>query len=64
MACQVPVPPGDDQRRIAARLDVAAEWVRRHDEFSSRLREEKAALVAALLTGKRRVRLPAADTTP
>ena len=64
MACQVPVPPGDDQRRIAARLAVAAEWVRRQDEFASRLREEKGALVADLLTGKRRFRLPAAETTP
>jgi type I restriction enzyme, S subunit len=64
MACQVPVPPRDAQERIASRLAVAAEWVRRHHEFASRLREEKAALMADLLTGKRRVRLPAAETTP
>ena len=64
MACQVPVPPRSEQERIAARLAVAAEWTRRHDEYASRLREERAALMADLLTGKRRVRLPAAETTP
>lgn len=64
MACHVPVPPGEDQRRIAARLAVAVEWLRRHDELASRLREEKAALMADLLTGKRRVRPPAAELTP
>jgi len=64
MACQVPIPPRATQERIAARLAVAGEWVRRHQEFASSLREEKAALMADLLTGKRRVRLPAAETTP
>lgn len=64
MACRVPVPPRDEQLRIAARLAVAAAWVRCHDELASRLREEKAALMADLLTGKRRVRIPAAETTP
>jgi type I restriction enzyme S subunit len=64
MACQVPVPPRDVQERIAARLAVTAEWVRRHVDVASRLREEKAALMADLLTGKRRVRLPAAEATP
>lgn len=64
MACQVPVPPRDAQERIAARLAVVAEWVRRHHDFASRLREEKTALMADLLTGKRRVRVPAAEATP
>ena len=59
MACQVPVPPQEEQQRVAARLTVASEWARRHDEFVSLLREEKAALMADLLTGKRRVRVPA-----
>ena len=59
MACQVPVPPRDEQQRVAARLSVAAEWARRHDELASLLREEKAALMADLFTGKRRVRVPA-----
>ncbi|WP_425259040.1 restriction endonuclease subunit S (plasmid) [Rubrivivax sp. RP6-9] len=64
MACKVPVPPRDEQQTIAARLEVAAEWVRRSDEYAARLRNEKAALLADLLTGKRRVRIPAAETAP
>lgn len=64
MACKVPVPPLDEQQTIAARLDVAADWVRRSDEYAASLRNEKAALLADLLNGKRRVRLPAADTLP
>lgn len=64
MACQVPVPPPDEQQQVAARLTVAAEWARRHDELAALLREEKAALMAELLTGNRRVRLPAGETTP
>lgn len=63
MACQVPVPPRDEQLRIAAQLAVAAEWARRQEDFASHLREEKAALMADLLTGKRRVRVPAAENT-
>ena len=56
MACRVPVPPRDEQQAIAARLAVAAEWVRRSDDHVGHLKEEKAALMADLLTGKRRVR--------
>lgn len=61
MACKVPVPPRDEQQTIAERLAVAAEWVSRSDAYAATLREEKAALVADLLTGKRRVRLPSAE---
>jgi type I restriction enzyme S subunit len=61
MACKVPVPPNDEQQALAARLAVAAEWVRRSDEYAARIREEKAALLVDLLTGKRRVRLPSAE---
>jgi type I restriction enzyme, S subunit len=61
MACKVPVPPPDEQHAIAARLDVAAEWVRRSDEYAARIGEEKAALLAELLTGKRRVRLSSTE---
>lgn len=61
MACKVPVPPRDEQQSIAERLAVAAEWVSRSDAYAATLREEKAALVADLLTGKRRVRLPSAE---
>lgn len=61
MACKVPVPPRDEQQAIAARLAVAAEWVRRSDEYAARIRQEKAALLADLLTGKRRVRLSSTE---
>lgn len=57
MACRVPVPPRDEQLRIAARLTIGAEWAQRHEAAAARLRTEKAALMADLLTGKRRVRL-------
>jgi type I restriction enzyme S subunit len=63
MTCRVPVPPIDVQERIAAQLAIAEAWVRRHDEYASRLRDEKTALMADLLTGKRRVRLPVSPTT-
>jgi type I restriction enzyme S subunit len=61
MACKVPVPPPEEQETIAARLDVAAQWVRRSDEYAARIREEKAALLVDLLTGKRRVRQSPAE---
>jgi type I restriction enzyme S subunit len=61
MVCKVPVPPPDEQHAIAARLAVAAEWVRRSDEYAARIRQEKAALLADLLTGKRRVRLSSTE---
>jgi type I restriction enzyme S subunit len=64
MACHVPVPPRHEQQRIAARLAVAAEWTRRQEGLVSRLREERAALMAALLTGKRRVHLDAVGSPP
>lgn len=57
MACRVPVPPPDEQQRIAARLTIAAEWTRRQEGLVSRLRDEKAAVMADLLTGRRRVLL-------
>ena len=61
MGCQVPVPPLEEQRRIAQRLEAATRWIEHHDAVVSRLRLEKAALMSQLLTGKRRVRLPQAE---
>lgn len=62
LACKVPVPLPDEQAAIAARLAVATEWTRLCDEYLARLRAEKNALMTDLLAGKRRVRLPAAET--
>lgn len=56
MACKVPVPPRDKQREISARLAVATEWASRSEKYAEHLRVEKAALMADLLAGKRRVR--------
>ena len=55
MACQVPVPALDEQRQIASALHAATLWIGQQEYMVARLREEKAALMAQLLTGKRRV---------
>lgn len=61
LACQVPVPPLDVQNQIAQALTTAARWVELHERDLELLREEKAALMSQLLTGRRRVRLPEAE---
>lgn len=53
------VPPLEDQRRIAQVLNTAQEEVRNIERQLDRLRTEKRALMADLLTGKRRVRIAA-----
>lgn len=62
LACQVPVPPLDQQHRIAAVLDTASTWVEKHQRDFDLLKLEKTALMSQLLTGKRRVKLPEAAT--
>lgn len=62
LACQVPVPPLDVQHRIAEVLTTAAKWVALQERDLELLKREKAALMSQLLTGKRRVKLPDAET--
>jgi type I restriction enzyme S subunit len=62
LACQVPVPPLEDQHRIAELLKTASTWVEQHERALDFLKQEKAALMSTLLTGKRRVKLPEAET--
>lgn len=62
LACQVPVPPLDVQHRIAEVLTTAAKWVALQERDLELLKLEKVALMSQLLTGKRRVKLPDAET--
>lgn len=59
---QLHIPTAPEQRRIAEVINVArAEEVRLQAQVQA-LRQEKAALMSQLLTGKRRVKLPDAET--
>lgn len=58
------IPPLPVQLRIVEVLDTARREVELIAAQIERLKQEKAALMSDLLTGKRRVRLPAAETTP
>jgi restriction endonuclease S subunit len=58
------IPPLPTQLRIVEVLDTARREVELIGAQIERLKQEKAALMADLLTGKRRVRLPAAETAP
>lgn len=59
---QLHIPTAPEQRRIAEVINVArAEEVRLQAQAHA-LRQEKAALMSQLLTGKRRVKLPDAET--
>lgn len=62
LACQVPVPPLDVQNQIAKVLTTAVRWFELHERDLELLKQEKAALMSQLLTGKRRVKLPEAET--
>lgn len=64
MACRVPVPPIEEQQRIADVLKAATSWIDQHERSLAQLLQERAALMAQLLTGKRRVRMPAAGAAP
>lgn len=52
------IPPLEEQRRIVALLDSALAQTRVVERQLVLLKEERRALMADLLTGKRRVRLP------
>lgn len=62
LACQVPMPPLEDQNRIAELLNTASTWVEQHERDLGFLKQEKTALMSQLITGKRRVRVPEAGT--
>ncbi|WP_084397595.1 restriction endonuclease subunit S [Hydrogenophaga pseudoflava] len=62
LACRVPVPPMAAQNRIAAVLTTAARYVELRERDLDLLKREKAALMSQLLAGKRRVKVPAAET--
>lgn len=52
---KLPTPPLPEQRAIAAVLNCAEQAVKQHEAHLMLLRQEKTALMAQLLTGKRRV---------
>jgi type I restriction enzyme, S subunit len=57
LSTSVPVPPLDEQDAIAAVMETASAKVRTLQVQLAGLREEKAALMQQLLTGKRRVKV-------
>lgn len=61
LACEVPVPPLGEQQRIAEILSAATTWSEQQARDLDLLKQEKAALMSQLLTGKRRVKLPEAE---
>ncbi|MFB0611997.1 restriction endonuclease subunit S [Aurantiacibacter poecillastricola] len=58
LGTKVPVPPPNEQDAIAAVMEAASRTVIEHETQLTALRQEKAALMQQLLTGKRRVNLP------
>lgn len=59
--CEVPLPPVEEQVQIATVLQTATRWIERHERSLEVLNQEKSALMAQLLTGKRRVNLTQAE---
>lgn len=57
LGTKVPVPPPIEQEAIAAVMEAASRTVAEHEAQLTVLRQEKAALMQQLLTGKRRVKL-------
>ncbi|MCS3360045.1 restriction endonuclease subunit S [Xanthomonas translucens] len=55
----IPTPCLEEQARIADAIDTALSLVTTQERLLNLMREEKSALMSQLLTGKRRVRLPA-----
>lgn len=62
LGCEVPVPPLKEQKRVAEILSTATTWVEKHKDSLDLLKQEKSVLMSQLLTGKRRVKLPDAET--
>ncbi|MDM7555085.1 restriction endonuclease subunit S [Xanthomonas fragariae] len=60
----IPLPPVEEQQAIATMLAQAGREVALIRNQLDLLREEKSALMSQLLTGKRRVRLPADEAEP
>jgi len=58
------IPPIDVQRRIVAQLDLATDQIRSVENQLEFLKQEKRALMADLLTGKRRVHLSEVTAEP
>lgn len=58
------IPPIPVQQKVVEVLDAARREVALYEAQIERLKQEKAALMAQLLTGKRRVRIPEAQSTP
>lgn len=61
---RIPAPPIKEQARIADILNTAEASIRKHEIALEKLRAEKFALMQQLLTGKRRVRVPASEAAP
>jgi len=60
----IPTPCLEEQARIADAIDTALSLVTAQERLLNLMREEKSALMSQLLTGKRRVRLPADEADP
>lgn len=60
----IPLPSLPEQRAIAELIDLADREIELIEKKLEMLREEKRALMQQLLTGKRRVRVPASEATP
>lgn len=59
---KLPYPPIAEQEAIAKTLNAAEQVVKQHETYLQLLRQEKAALMSQLLTGKRRVKLQDIET--
>ncbi|MBE2262147.1 MAG: restriction endonuclease subunit S [Burkholderiaceae bacterium] len=58
---KLPYPSIAEQEAIAITLNAAEQVAKRHETYLQLLRQEKAALMSQLLTGKRRVKMPDAE---
>jgi len=59
---KLPYPSIAEQEAIGNKLNAAERVVKQHETYLQLLRQEKAALMSQLLTGKRRVKLPETET--